>query len=79
MAPMAVTVNEMLDTLEEEDYKAAVRYIQFLSTTRKQENAEESKAALKEMQKLFADDKGWNSEEEMLADMAAFRRERQMS
>ncbi|MCD8196976.1 MAG: hypothetical protein LUE24_07420 [Lachnospiraceae bacterium] len=78
MAPMAMTVNEMLDTLEEEDYKAAVRYIQFLSTNRKQEKAQESKDALREMQRLFGDDKGWNSEEEMLEDMAAFRRDRQM-
>lgn len=29
---------------------------------------------LKEIQALFDSDKGWNSEEEMIADMAKFRR-----
>ncbi len=29
---------------------------------------------LKEIQALFETDKGWNSEEEMIADMAKFRR-----
>lgn len=29
---------------------------------------------LKEIQALFESDKGWNSEEEMIADMAKFRR-----
>ncbi len=76
MAPMATKVNEMLDTLDEEDYKAAISYIQFLSDSRKRKKAKESKAALKEIQSMFTDDKGWSSEEEMLEDMAAFRRER---
>lgn len=29
---------------------------------------------MKEIQEMFADDKGWESEEEMLADMAEFRK-----
>ena len=32
--------------------------------------------ALTEIQSMFAEDKGWDSEESMLADMAEFRRER---
>ncbi len=75
MAPMATKVNEMLDTLEEEDYKAAISYIQFLSDSRKRKRAKESKVALKEIQSMFTDDKGWTSEEDMLEDMAAFRRD----
>lgn len=76
MAPTAALVNDLLSTLEEEDYNAAIRYIQFLSVTRKQTKAEKSKAALAEIQDMFADDKGWDSEEDMLADMAEFRRSR---
>lgn len=76
MAPTAVAVNDLLNTLEEEDYKAAIRYIQFLSVSRKQEKARESKALLGEIQSLFADDKGWDSEDAMLKDMAEFRRGR---
>lgn len=76
MAAMAATVNEMLDTLEADDYTAAIRYIEFLSASRKREKSKASKQALKEIQSLFADDKGWDSEDDMLADMAEFRRER---
>ncbi len=76
MAPKASTINEMLNTLDEEDYNAAVSFIQFLSVSRKQKKAKESKTALKEIQSMFIDDKGWSSEEEMLKDMAAFRREK---
>ena len=66
MAPTAVTVNDMLKNLEEEDYRTAICFIEYLSTSRKKKRAEESKAALLEIQKLFADDKGWDSEESML-------------
>lgn len=38
--------------------------------------AEKSKAALAEIQGMFADDKRWDSEEDMLSDMAEFRRSR---
>lgn len=76
MAPTAMAVNDLLNTLEEEDFKSAISYIQFLSVNRKKARAEQSKNALKEIQALFAGDKGWDSEEEMLADMAEFRRNR---
>ncbi len=76
MTVMAANVNEMLDTLEEEDYTAAVRYIEFLSVSRINKKNMESKKALKEMQALFSDDKGWDSEDDMLMDMAEFRRGR---
>ena len=74
MAPTAVLVNNMLDTLEE-DYKVAISFIQYLSDTRKKKKAAESKAILAEIQGMFQDDKGWDNEESMLADMATFRRE----
>lgn len=62
--------------MDEEYYNAAIHYIQFLSVTRKQMEAEKSKAALAEIQGMFADDKRWDSEEDMLSDMAEFRRSR---
>lgn len=76
MAPMAVMLNDMLNNLEEEDYKTAISFIQYLSDTRKKKKAAESKKILSEIQDLFEDDKGWDSEESMIADMAVFRRER---
>ena len=35
-----------------------------------------AKAVLSEIQGMFAEDKGWASEDEMLKDLAGFRRER---
>ena len=64
---------QMIMRLTEEDYFSAVRYIEFLSQTR--QNG--AKNTLHKIQSIFADDKGWNSEEEMLKDMAEFRRKRE--
>lgn len=72
----ATVINDMLDGLEEDDLKAAVRFIEYLSDSRKKKKAQESKALISEIQGIFADDKGWESEEDMVEDMAAFRRER---
>lgn len=76
MAPTVVMINDMLNNLEEEDYKTAVRFIEYLAETRKKKKAEDSKMLLATIQDVFVNDKGWDSEESMLADMAAFRRER---
>ncbi len=76
MASTATVINDMLNSLEEEDYKAAISFIEYLSDSRRKKKARESKAALAEIQGIFAEDKGWESEEQMIKDMAAFRRER---
>ena len=39
-------INDLLNTLEEEDYNAAIRYIEFLSASRKQEKAKKSRNAI---------------------------------
>lgn len=76
MAPTATMVNDLLSTLEAEDYNSVISYIRFLSDSRKKDKIKKSLSALSEIQNMFTDDRGWNSEEEMLADMAEFRRER---
>jgi hypothetical protein len=38
------------------------------------ENAEKSKELLMEIQNIFTDDKGWDTEESMIEDVALFRR-----
>ena len=76
MAPTAAMVNDLLSTLEAEDFNSVINYIRFLSDSRKKDRAKKSVDALTEIQNMFAEDKGWESEESMLADMAAFRRER---
>lgn len=76
MPPKAIAINNMLENLEEEDYKAAITFIQYLSETRKKKKAEASKNILSEIQSIFQNDKGWENEESMIEDMAAFRKER---
>lgn len=75
MSPVTM-INNLLENLEEEDYNAAIRYIEYLSAVRKKSNIDKSKQSLNEIQKIFAEDKGWFSEEEMLEEMANFRRDR---
>lgn len=76
MAPTAIKLTNMLNSLEEEYYNSAISFIQYLSETRKKKKAEESKNILREIQGIFSDESGWDSEEDMIADMAAFRRKR---
>lgn len=76
MAPSATAVSQLLDTLEEEDYKTAICFIEYLSDSRKKIRAEKSKKTLKEIQGMFTDDKGWDSEKSMIEEMAAFRKKR---
>ncbi|MBQ9388839.1 MAG: hypothetical protein IJU07_01530 [Synergistaceae bacterium] len=49
-------------------------YIRFLYDNRKTANT--IKQAFKDIQELIGDDKGWDSEEEMIKYMAEFRRNR---
>ena len=76
MSPAVNVVNDLLNTLEEDDYKMAISYIHFLSDSRKKARAKKAAEIMEQIQSVIGDDKGWESEDEMLADMAAFRRER---
>ncbi len=76
MAPTAMVVKNMLDTLEEEDYKMAISYIEFLLDSRRKERQKKGIDVMDGIQDLIGDNKGWESEEEMIVDMANFRRER---
>lgn len=76
MAPTAMAVNNLLMTLEEEDYKMAVNYIQFLAESRKKIRKKEISGLMNQFQDILDGDRGWDSEEEMLADLAQFRKER---
>ena len=76
MTTAAIKINDMLNSLEEEDYKAAISFIEYLSVSRKKKRAEKNTVILSEIQDMFADDKGWDSEQDMIEDMAKFRKER---
>lgn len=66
----------MLNYLEEEDYNAAISYIEYLAASRRKKRAVESRKVLAEMHNLVKNDTPWANEDEMLAELAAFRRER---
>lgn len=76
MSSDAVMVSNLLEKLDEEDYKIALTFLQYLSDMKKKRKAQENKEILSQIQGMFNEDKGWESEENMIADMAAFRRER---
>lgn len=77
MAPItANAINDMLNELEEDDFKAAVSFIEYLSDARKKKKAQESKALMAKIQDILSENKVWASEEDMIEEMAAFRRER---
>mgnify|MGYP000491625842 CR=1 FL=1 len=76
MSPKAILLNDMLNTLNDEDYDIIIEYIRLLSATRKKERAIQTIAAMDKFQEVIGEDKGWLSEDDMLEDMAAFRKER---
>ena len=76
MSPKAILLNDMLNTLNDENYNIIIEYIRLLSATRKKERAIQTIAAMDKFQEVIGEDKGWLSEDDMLEDMAAFRKER---
>ena len=62
MSVTASKLAQMMKTLTEEDYSAVIKYVEFLISSRKQT----TKATIQQIQEMFTDNKGWNSEEEML-------------
>jgi predicted transcriptional regulator len=76
MSPKVNTINRMLETLEEADYDIVINYIEFLSETRKKERAMKTIAAMEEFESALDGNRGWESEESMIKDMASFRKER---
>ena len=55
-------LNTILEDLEE-NYNTAIQFIQFLADTRKKKKSINSKKILAEIQDIFQNDKGWESEE----------------
>ena len=69
-------INVLLKDLDSEDYTVAIDYIKLLAENRRRQRKLETIAAMNEFQSVLEGDKGWASEEEMLSDMAEFRRSR---
>ncbi len=63
---------KMIATITDEYRDAAVKHVDYLAQLQRTK----AKTPLNQIQGIFVDDKGWASEEEMLKDMANFRRAR---
>lgn len=71
------TIQGMLNTLNADNLKTAMRFIQFLQSTQNETNIDNHTAKFNQLQAMFADDKGgYGSEEDVIQDLAQFRRER---
>lgn len=75
------TFENQLEGLSFAEQLYVMEYLLKLMRLRQQsENAEDktdsAKTVLGKIQGLFSEDKGWSSEDEMLVDLAGFRRER---
>lgn len=68
---MPTAVLEKYNILTDELKTEVNDFIDFLLA--KNEKKIKAKETLSEIQNLFKDDKGWNSEEEMIEDMRKFR------
>lgn len=69
-------INTLLENLDTEDYPIVIDYIKLVAQNRKKQRSLETIAAMNEFQSLIGENKGWNSEEEMIEDMANFRKSR---
>ena len=70
-----IEASNMLSALSAESYGNALSYIRFLFE-RDRASASTNEEAMMRIQSLIGDNRGWASEEEMLEDMAEFRRRR---
>lgn len=67
----------MTQTLNKDILRTIVRFIQYLQSTQKESIQDSYTNPFKRLQNLFDDDKGgYSSEEDVVADLAKFRRER---
>ena len=75
--PVAVKeINSLLETLEVEDCAVVLDYVKLIAQNRKRQRALETIAAMTEFQAVQNGEKGWEHEQEMLKDMADFRKKR---
>ena len=72
----ALELNRLLSGLNNEDLKKAISYVEFLYEQRRKEDTDRNGRIMREIQSMIGEDKGWSSEEDMIKDMAEFRRSR---
>ena len=69
-------MNDLFEVLSEEDQTSVLDYIQYLADSAGRRKAERAQRAFDHVKEILNGDTGWASEEEMIADVAEFRRKR---
>lgn len=69
-------VDTLARKMNSEDLTSVIQFMNFLIEQRRSKAARDNQQTLMSIQDMFKDDKGWNSEDEMIADMAEFRKQR---
>lgn len=76
MTSKLLEVDTMLNSLDEEEYQMVIRFIEFLSANKKKMKQEKNEILLGQIQDMLKEDNGWKTEENMLKEMADFRKAR---
>ena len=77
--PPVADIARMLEGLDEEDRRSASDYVVYLFTTRGQRRAARTQRAFDQVDSILDGDGGWESEEDMVSEMAEFRRSRKLA
>ena len=76
MTVMEKKINSMLTTLDEKQVEDVLKYVEYLVFLKEKETKSDNASRIAQIQDLLAGDNVWKNEDEMLAEMAEFRRRR---
>lgn len=76
MTVMEKKINSMLTTLDEKQVEDVFKYVEYLVFLKERETKADNVSKIAQIQDLLAGENVWKNEDEMLAEMAEFRRSR---
>ena len=76
MTAMALQLNSMLGSLNDTEISEVIKYVEYLVYTKQYKSGNSSAEKIQKLQNIFATKKVWTDEQEMLKDLADFRRGR---
>lgn len=76
MTVMEKKINTMLTTLDEKQVEDVFKYVEYLVFLKERETKGDNVSKIAQIQDLLTEKNVWKNEDEMLAEMAEFRRSR---
>ena len=76
MTVMEKKINSMLTTLDEKQVEDFFQYVEYLIFLKERETKSDNSFKIAQIQDLLVGEDVWENEDEMLAEMAEFRRSR---